>query len=563
MIFLIIGVVLYFAFRGLRRRADEVVGTPSVGWAPETNWRVVAPLARTNVRLVLRHPAFVAGALFTPLMLFASTESANSWRYASTGIALGLVPLGWLTIVAVNLVTLRPQRTGTEELLAALPTPQPVRTTAMLSAAVGPIVTATILAVAWVVVVSTRDEVRGSPLWAEIAAGVLIVAGSVAVGVGVARWLPNPGFGVLAVIVTMVIQARFLDVTTWPWDRNEGDPLRFLGFLAQPTSVADDFFEVRPAAWHVLYLVGLVVFMAGVALARDGVRRPVAVVLGVGVLVAAGAGWVQTRPVSATQEDAMVSYLLEPGDHQSCETSGTGRFCAYPNFTSDVAGWRDRVDATLAMLPPVALETRPPLEVIQRPAIIVSNNDCSAISFEEGLPSGVDTRVSPIELWPADGQVHPPLVEESFPCSDRGAHGLFLAVQTGAWAVGLPPAPHGKNERCSADGQARSAIALWAGAAAIPDGGTTLRDLISDGSSDGVIIDFDDWDDPPMWGVNYTVSDANLALALLDLPTDDVRAALTDEWAGWANLQTPSTALAAEFGLAGVSAPTSESATCP
>ena len=93
MIFLVVGVVLYFAFRGLR---DRVVGAPTVGWAPDTNWRVVAPLARTNVRLVLRHPAFVAGALFTPLMLFASTESANSWRYASTGIALGLVPLARL-----------------------------------------------------------------------------------------------------------------------------------------------------------------------------------------------------------------------------------------------------------------------------------------------------------------------------------------------------------------------------------------------------------------------------------------------------------------------------------
>ncbi len=162
------------------------------------------------------------------------------------------------------------------------------------------------------------DEVRGSPLWAEVAAGVLIVAGSVCVGVGVARWLPNPGFGVLAVIVTILIQARFLDVTTWPWDRNEGDPLRFLGFLAQPTSVAADFLEVRPAAWHLVCLVGLIVFMAGVALARDGLRRSVAFVVGIGVLIAAAAGWAQTRPVSAAQEDEMVSHLVDPGAHQIC-----------------------------------------------------------------------------------------------------------------------------------------------------------------------------------------------------------------------------------------------------
>ena len=67
----------------------------------------------------------------------------------------------------------------------------------------------------------------------------------------------------------------------------------------------------------------------------------------------------------------MASYLVEPGDHQICETSAAARFCAYPNFAADVAGWQDRVHQTLAMLPAAALAGRPPLEVIQRPAIIV------------------------------------------------------------------------------------------------------------------------------------------------------------------------------------------------
>ena len=248
---IIVAVVVYLVFRGLQPRCGTASTAPQlVGWVPDTKWRVVAPLARTDLRLVLRHPAFVVGVLVTPLMLFAATESVSSWRQASAGIALGLVPLGWLTIIAVNLVTLRPRRTGTEELFAALPAPQPVRTTAMLSAAIGPVIAAAILAAAWVLVVGSREEVRGSPRWAEIAAGVLIVAGSVCVGVAVARWLPNPGFGVLAVVVTIVIQARFLDVTTWPWNRSEGDPLRFLGFLASPTSVTDDFLELRPSGWH-------------------------------------------------------------------------------------------------------------------------------------------------------------------------------------------------------------------------------------------------------------------------------------------------------------------------
>ena len=132
---LIIAVVVLLVFRGLSRAADRVDGAQPVGWVPDTKWSVVAPLSRTDLRLLMRHPAFVAGVLVTPLMLFAATESVSSWRYASAGIAGGLVPLGWLTIIAVNLVTLRPRRTGTEELFAVLPAPQSVRTSAMLSTA--------------------------------------------------------------------------------------------------------------------------------------------------------------------------------------------------------------------------------------------------------------------------------------------------------------------------------------------------------------------------------------------------------------------------------------------
>jgi hypothetical protein len=561
---IIVAVIVYFAIRGLKRAGTPVAGTPLVGWVPGTKWRVLVPLGRTDVRLVLRHPAFVVGVLVTPLMLFAATESVTSWRYASAGIALGLVPLGWLTIIAVDLVMLRPRRTGTDELFATLPTPQPVRTSAMLSAAIGPVIVSIVLAVAWVLVVSSRDAVRGSPRWAEIAAGVLIVAGSVCVGVAVARWLPNPGFGVLAAAATMVIQARFLDVTTWPWDRTEGDQLRFLGFLASPTGVVDDFLEVRPAGWHLAYLGGLVVVMAGVALAREGMRRPVAIVIGAGVLVAATAGWSQIRPLSAAQQDAMVSYLVEPAGHQICDTSAAVRFCSYPNFAGQLVGWQDRVHKTLAMLPAVALTDRPPLEVVQRPAIVVSSDACTPIAFEEGLPPGVAARVSAAALWPADGHVHPPFDEESFPCSERATGGFFLAVQTGAWGVGLPPAPHDRNDRCTANGQARAVVALWAGTAGTPGGATTLRDVISDGSTDGLMIDFDDWDDPPMWGVDYTVADADLALAMLDLPVDDVRAALAADWLRWTDAGTPSSALATELGLAATGAtPTAPSApTC-
>jgi hypothetical protein len=546
----VVFVVVWLLRRGSVAPHGAYVGP--VAWAQPTEWRVVRPLTRADTRRVLRHPAFVAGVLLTPLTLLAATETESSWFTTSTGIALGLVPLGWLAIVAVNLVALRPRRTGADELFGSLPAPQSTRSTALLASAIGPAIVASVLAVGAVVVLAaTRgDELSGAPQWGEIATGILIVAGGACVGVAVARWLPRAGFGTVAVAVVILLQVRFLDVKTWPWNSGEADPARFLGFLAAPTTARDQFLEVRPAGWHLLYLGGLVVVMAAITLAREGMRRPVAALLAVGVVVTAGTGWLQTRPISEEREDAIVAYLTEPRAHYACDESGGVEYCAYPAFVGDVDSWRARVEATIARLPAAALEGRRPLRVAQRPAIVASDDDCTPRRFLASLPAGVAARLSPGDLWPADGQVHPPFEEESFPCSERDVHGFFLAVQTGAWGVGLPPTPARRDTRCTAPDQARAAIALWAAAASTPDGARTLRDVADEAKAAGKSrISFAGWDDPPMLGVEYSVADARVALALLKIPSPRVRATLERDWDRWIDPATSTATLAAELGV--------------
>ena len=185
----------------------------------------------------------------------------------------------------------------------------------------------------------------------------------------------------------------------------------------------------------------------------------------------------------------------------------------------------------------------------QRPAIVISDSDCSPEGYLTTLTSDIASRIAVDDLWPADGDVHPPFGSDDFPCSSRDAFGFFLAVQTGAWAVGLPPAPHGANVRCVASGQARSAIALWAAAAASPDGERTLRDVTDDGSQGFPLIDFADWDSPPTWGVDYAVADAGLAVEMLGLAPGDVRDVLADDWDRWTDPATTTKMLASEFGL--------------
>lgn len=534
-----------------RRTSDVAPERGPVGWTPGTRWRALVPLAGAENRRLIRHPAFVTGVVLTPLMMWAATIADHTgrqhWLWLSTGVALALVPLGWFSIVAANLLALRPNRTGTVELFAALPAPQPVRTAGALSAMAAAVTAAALLVIGWVVVVGARGGAIGSPQWAEIGAGILVVAGAVTVGVSVARWLPFAAFGVVAAVAVTVIQARFLDDTTWPWSVPHSHPVRFLGFLAEPTSVGDPALEIRPAAWHLLYLAALIITMCAVALARDGIPRRLGAVIVAAVGVAAVAGWAQTRPPSDDRVASLVSYLTEPGAHQTCEQRQGVRYCAYPAFRHLIDEWDARVAGVLALVPPSVAQQ--PLDVVQRIPTTIGNSDCRPQPFLAGLPARVADQVSPQMLWPADGGVHPDLGNGSFPCSDRPTSELFTAVQAGAWAVGLPPAPHADDQRCTAAGQARAAIALWLAAAATPDGDELLRDLSSEGMSSSGALTFDEWDNPPMWGVIFTTADTSFAIAMLERPTRPTADALADAWPRWVDPATPATDLARHLGL--------------
>lgn len=528
-----------------------------VGWCAGTRWRTLAPLARVSARRLCAHPAFLVGVAVTPLMLWAAT-SAEPWHVTSTQIALALVPLAWFTIVAANLIVLRPTRTSTAELLATLPTAQPVRTAGMLLAAWVPATAAVLLAAGWVAVLHHR-ALSGTPDWGEIGTGVAIVVGGVAVGIAVGRWLPSATFGVVAVVAVIVLQARFLDVTTWPWNRTQADQRRFLAFFAEPTSVGDPALEIRPTGWHLVYLVGLTILVAAVALARDGVPRRLVVGIAAAIGVVGVAGWVQTRPPTERAAAAMVSYLTEPARHQHCERRGQVEYCAYPPSVDRIDDWQARIDGVLGLVPD-AVSSRG-LQVVQRAPVTIGDSDCGPQEYVDALPASVSERLNPQSVWPDDGLVHPDLGNGSLPCSDRDLHELFTAVQAGAWSVGLPPAPHHDDRRCTADGQARAVVALWLGAAATPGGADLLDAVVAEGAS-GPRLTFDGWNNPPMWGAVYSTADATMAVALAGLPAAGVADALHDNWDHWVDPATTSGELAAAFDLAEPPVASSSSASC-
>lgn len=540
LIFVVAGlVVLWRRRRGYVMRSSEV---GAVGWVPGTNWGVLRPLARAEMRQLVRHPAFLIGIAVTPLMLFASTSEEAVWAGLSPAISLAFVPLAWTVIVAADLRVLRPRRTAVDELFSAAPAPQPVRTAGSLFMAVPAAAVAAAFTVGTVVFLLLSDP-PGSVNVGDVAVGPLLVAGGAVVGVAVARFIPRPVFGFAAAFAVSFIQARFFELEAWPWYRTEADPFRFLAFHVEPTSLRVDALEVRPSAWHLVYLVALIAMMACVALAHSGVPRRLSVALAIAVFVVVGTGWIQTRPPSSARVAEMISYLTTPREHQSCTAAGPTTLCAFPESQDRVDDWVERVGAVRALLPGSLSERR--LDVIDRLPTVVGNSGCGPAPALESLPPRVVAAVGADDAWPADGALHPGT--NYWPCSSRGTNELFTAVQVGSWAVGLPPSPHGADVRCSAQGQARGVVALWLGGAATPSSSTSYKEILVEFPSGP--ITFAGWSEPPMFGAVFHADDMRLARALLALPVEQVRAGVSAEWARLTNPATPSSAVADMFGV--------------
>ncbi len=532
--------VVTYRRRGTRPLPPEL---GPAGWVGPMPWSIVGPLGRVEAFRLLVHPAFLIGVALTPLFLLMIMSEGNqlhTWRALSPGIALALVPLCWLTILAAHLSATRPDRAGTSELFATLPAAQPVRTAGQLVSVITACGVTAVLAVAAVMFASTNDRFTGSPIPAEIAAALCIAAGSVAVGVAVARYLRHPFFGVLAAMAPAFIQVRFFEIDSWPWNLSSSSPYRFLGFLAEPLEV-DAGFEIRPIGWHLVYLVALAVVVGCVALARTGVPRPLAATLALALVVGAVAGWAQTRPPSAARVEQMLAMLQHPEREQACHATGTVTYCAAPADTR-VDGWRPPVSAVLGLLP-TAVSARP-MRVAARVPTIAGNSNCAPEPFTDRLVPEVARRIDPALVWARDRDVHPGV--DTLPCSSESTKGLFLAVQVGAWSVGLPPSPHGRDVRCTADNAARSVVALWLGASAVPDGPRRLASIAKQSAG---WVDFDGWNNPPMWGVAFRTSDARLAVALARRPVGQIRRIVHENWALLSDRATPASTLAE---LAGV-----------
>jgi hypothetical protein len=113
-----------------------------------------------------------------------------------------------------------------------------------------------------------------------LADGAVYVGVLGALGVLLARWVPSPAAGSVAVVGLFVLTGAVSSETSnWasnlaPWVIPYSDP--------------------GSPGWHLLYLTGVAVFVGSIAVLKHGMSRSVGLGLGIGVVLAAAAGTAST-----------------------------------------------------------------------------------------------------------------------------------------------------------------------------------------------------------------------------------------------------------------------------
>ncbi|GGO20882.1 hypothetical protein [Micromonospora parathelypteridis] len=353
--------------------ATSTVAAPARPMPPSRNGRrqALLALARFESVRMLRHPLTIAAALLflAPWLWDWLAGSANRYPVLPDELItinlLALPILGGSALIVANLVTLRAHRHKVDPSYDVLVLPPAWRVGGFLLALLS-LAALTLLLVA--VRVGVSAALPGAARSVDVAAmltpsalTLLLGATGVLSGVLIRSVLIAPLVVLLVLVLEFLAITPMLIETGWRFLL----PVYISDFTVPvPAGVSD-----RPAARHLVYLVGITVLLAAAVLARANARRQVvAGGLVVGLILAVGGGLTQSRPdpglaaARATVED-------RPASIQSCEIRGDVTYCFFEGFDGFVPGWDAVVTSVRAVVPASAASSGPPLAVRQRTSL--------------------------------------------------------------------------------------------------------------------------------------------------------------------------------------------------
>ena len=488
-------------------------------------------LARMWSRELVRSVAFATGAalLIVAYVAFALMfgQETDSWSETFQAAPWFALPLVGMTIVAVHRAVTPARRDDLSELIETCPLPEGVRTVGHLGAVMVPVVVFAVFVVAYVGTKELRGFGPVGPIgqgWLDLLSAFVLIAGGVALGVALGRWVPFQVAPVLALLAVGVVSIGLATHGDPGWN-----PLAELS-TAPPVEEIGELLAPRPNVWHLVWLLGLTGLVAVAAFAWSRRDRWVgAMALGSVVVVVAG-GVGATSGLSPADADHVVELIVAPEDHQTCRTADSGVLdvCVYDGYEETVP--------VLLTAEHVAAAVPGARRVVIRQGLLSTLVDQLPPEVRDRLPSGRTRPANEIVIG-----LDPP-------SDDRTAR-FALAFS----AAGLPIDEPADGVPLIVVGQARSVVALWLAAAGLDD--DDALDLLQPDAEAG--------DDPlkrsAVWaGVACWIPPAVTSIEELELARrlvigDDARVTevLAERWGHWTDPATSTVELVAALGREG------------
>ena len=488
-------------------------------------------LARMWSRELVRSVAFATGAalLIVAYVAFALMfgQETDSWSETFQAASWFALPLVGMTIVAVHRAVTRARRDDLSELIETCPLPEGVRTVGHLGAVMVPVVVFAVFVVAYVGTKELRGFGPVGPIgqgWLDLLSAFVLIAGGVALGVALGRWVPFQVAPVLALLAVGVVSIGLATHGDPGWN-----PLAELS-TAPPVEEIGELLAPRPNVWHLVWLLGLTGLVAVAAFAWSRRDRWVgAMALGSVVVVVAG-GVGATSGLSPADADHVVELIVAPEDHQTCRTADSGVLdvCVYDGYEETVP--------VLLTAEHVAAAVPGARRVVIRQGLLSTLVDQLPPEVRDRLPSGRTRPANEIVIG-----LDPP--------SDDSTARFALAFS----AAGLPIDEPADGVPLIIVGQARSVVALWLAAAGLDD--DDALDLLQPDAEAG-----DDplrrsavWAGVACWTPPAVTSIEELEFARRLVIGDDARMTevLAERWEHWTDPATSTVELVAALGREG------------
>lgn len=333
---------------------------PVVQSEPRRPWAAVFALARFEARDLLQYIpvlvtvlVYVGYTLWTLLSEREGMDAFPALQDADRGTQNAPFLLGIALFVCINRAALRSRRRGTDRHFDVLVMEPWRRTVAHVLSAVPFAVFTAVVVLGEFTWLALRPGAVGQGSPAELAVGPLFVLLCGALGVLIARLVPTV-FAAPVSVIGLFTLSVFISTGTGgaEWNRWLSPAVGENSSQTLPSDLIG-----RPAAWHALYLIGLVLLVALTAVLAGGGRAwPVkAGVAGALALTLTGAV-AQSGGVSAELTAARERATVTPEKEQSCARQGTSTYCAFPEWTGRAGTWAGVVDRVQSLAGGTAAE---------------------------------------------------------------------------------------------------------------------------------------------------------------------------------------------------------------